>query len=84
MQEYDFKKFKQELNHGFQVYCTYVKNRYLIYKSTDNCYVQKLLNDTEKNPQPRMSMITLKRLKEMFPFMEDIEYHIGISHEKDS
>ena len=28
------------------------------------------------NPQPKMSMLTLKRVKEMFPDMEDIEYKI--------
>lgn len=78
MEDYNFQRFKKELDDGFQVYCTYVKNRYLIYKSTENCYVQKLLNYTEKNPQPRQSMITLKRLKEMFPFMEEIEYKAGI------
>lgn len=74
----DFEKFEKELDDGYQVYCTYVKNRYLIYKNTENCYVQELLDYTEKNPQPRMSMITLKRLKEMYPFMENIEYKIGI------
>ena len=78
MNNNDFKKFEKELDDGYQVYCTYVKNRYLIYKNTENCYVQELLNYTEKNPQPRMSMITLKRLKEMYPFMENIEYKVGI------
>lgn len=78
MNNNDFKKFQKELDDGYQVYCTYVKNRYLIYKNTENCYVQELLDYTEKNPQPRMSMITLKRLKEMYPFMENIEYKIGI------
>ena len=78
MNNNDFKKFEKELDEGYQVYCTYVKNRYLIYKNTENCYVQELLNYTEKNPQPRMSMITLKRLKEMYPFMENIEYKVGI------
>ena len=78
MNNNDFKKFEKELDDGYQVYCTYVKNRYLIYKNTDNCYVQELLDYTEKNPQPRMSMITLKRLKEMYPFMENIEYKVGI------
>ena len=78
MNNNDFRKFQKELDDGYQIYCTYVKNRYLIYKNTENCYVQQLLNYTEKNPQPRMSMITLKRLKEMYPFMENIEYKVGI------
>ena len=32
----------------------------------------------EKNPQPRQIVITRKRVKEMFPFMENIEYKVGI------
>lgn len=73
-----FEEFEQELDNGFQVYFTYVNNRYLVFKSTENCYTQKLITISEKNPQPRNLMITKKRLKEMFPFMEDVEYKIGI------
>ena len=29
-----------------------------------------------KNPQPRQTVITHKRVAEMFPFMEEIEYKI--------
>ena len=29
-----------------------------------------------------MTMLTLKRVKEMFPHMENIEYHIGIPGEE--
>ena len=47
---------------------------YLI-KNIDN----QLLSDHKKNPQPKMLMLTLKRVKEMFPNMEDIEYKIGTS-----
>ena len=76
MEKYTFEQFKLELDNGFQVYFTYVNNRYLVFKTTDNCYTQKLISIHDKNPQPRMAMITHKRLKEMFPFMEDIEYKI--------
>ena len=76
--KYSFKQFKQNLDDGYQIYFTYVRNRYLLFKTSDNCYTQKLLNADEKNPQPRNSMITYKRVKEMFPFMEDIEYKVGI------
>ena len=82
MNDKEFEKFEQELDNGFQVYFTYVKNRYLVFKTTENCYTQKLITISEKNPQPRQSMITYKRLKEMFPFMEDIEYRSGISDYK--
>ena len=35
----------------------------------------------DKNPQPRHSMITFKRVKEMFPHMEEIEYKTGINND---
>ena len=76
---YTFERFNKELNNGFQVYFTYVNNRYLVFKTAENCYTQKLLSDHKKNPQPKMLMLTLKRVKEMFPDMEDIEYKIGTS-----
>lgn len=66
----------EDLNNGYQIYYTYVRNRYLLFKTASNCYTQKLLSDSEKNPQPKMTMLTLKRVKEIFPFMEDIEYKI--------
>ena len=64
---------------GYQIYFTYVRNRYLLFKTAENCYTQKLLTDNPKNPQPRHSMITYKRVKEMFPHMEQIEYKIGVA-----
>lgn len=74
---YTFEQFNQNLEDGYQIYFTYVRNRYLLFKTADNCYTQKLLSEDSKNPQPRMAMITFKRVKEMFPFMEAIEYKIG-------
>lgn len=75
---YTFKEFKQNLDDGYQIYFTYVRNRYLLFKTAENCYTQKLLTDDPKNPQPRHSMVTFKRVKEMFPHMEAIEYKIGV------
>ena len=46
-------------------------------KTAENCYTQKLLSEHKKNPQPRMLMLTLKRVREMFPHMEDIEYKVS-------
>ena len=72
--KYTFKEFDKNLDDGYQIYFTYVRNRYLLFKTAPNCYTQKLLSENEKNPQPKMLMLTLKRVKEMFPNMEDIEY----------
>ena len=74
--EYKYAKFEKDLNNGYQIYLTYVNNRYLIYKTTTNCYTQELLEYDEKNPQPRVSMITKKRLREIFKYSTDIEYKI--------
>ena len=74
--KYTFEKFEEELEQGYELYYTYVRNRYVLFKTSDNCYTQKLLSDNPKNPQPRMTMLTLKRVQEIFPYMEDIEYKI--------
>lgn len=78
MEGYSFEQMDEDLDNGFQIFFTYVNNRYLVFKTSDNCYTQKLLSIHDKNPQPRMAMITYKRLKEMFPYMENIEYKVGI------
>lgn len=75
---YTLEKLEKELDDGFQIYFNYVNNRYLVFKTTENCYTQKLISEHDKNPQPRMLMITKKRLHEMFPHMTAIEYKIGI------
>lgn len=80
---YTFKEFNQNLDDGYQIFFTYVRNRYLLFKTASNCYTQKLLSTNPKNPQPKMTMLTLKRVKEMFPHMENIEYRIGISGEEE-
>ena len=77
--KYTFKQFDKNLDDGYQIYFTYVRNRYLLFKTSENCYTQKLLEEDEKNPQPRMAIITNKRVKEIFPFMENIEYKVGIN-----
>jgi len=80
-EKYTFERFEQELDDGYELYYTYVRNRYMLFKTAENCYTQKLLSNHAKNAQPRMSMLTLKRVREMFPNMEDIEYHVS-SNEK--
>lgn len=74
--KYTFKEFYENLENGYQIYYTYVRNRYLIFKTAENCYTQKLLSKAEKNPQPAHAMLTFKRVKEMFPHMEEIEYKV--------
>ena len=54
MENYKFKDFENDLNNGFQLYLTFVNNRYLIYKTSANCYTQELIDYDEKNPQPRV------------------------------
>ena len=76
---YTFERFEKELDEGYQMFYTYVRNRYLLFKTAENCYTQKLLPDHKKNPQPKMLMLTLKRVKEIFPYMEDIEYKMTTS-----
>lgn len=73
---YKFINFEHDLNNGYQVYLTYVNNRYLVYKTANNCYTQELMEYDEKNPQPRLAVITRKRLKEIFKYSTDLEYKI--------
>ena len=73
---YTFERLENELDNGYQIYFDYVGNRYLLFKTTENCYTQKLISVHSKNPQPSMLMITHKRVEEIFPFMENIEYKV--------
>lgn len=43
MNNYTFDEFEEILDNGYQVYFTYLKNRYLLFKSAENCYTQKLI-----------------------------------------
>ena len=74
--EYTFEMMYEDMRNGYQIYYTYVKNRYLLFRTAKNCYTQKLISSNDKNPQPKSTVITLKRVMEMFPFMEDIEYRV--------
>lgn len=76
MNEYTFERLWKELNDGFQIYYTYMKRRYLLTKLDQNCYSRKIVNEEEKSPHPKEQIITLKSVKELFPYMENIEYKI--------
>lgn len=71
---YTFEKFSEDLDNGYKVIFTYVKNRYVVFKVNDNCYMQELLEQHSKNSVPPKAMITHKAINEMFPFMTDLEY----------
>lgn len=43
MENYTFDEFVKILDDGYQVYFTYLKNRFLLFKSAENCYTQKLI-----------------------------------------
>ena len=43
MENYTFDEFEKILDDGYQVYFFYLKNRYLLFKSAQNCYTQKLI-----------------------------------------
>lgn len=76
---YSFNRFWKDLDDGLEIYYTYSGKRYLIYKITKNCYKQLLISTPEeKSPHPKMSTVTLKRVKEMFPYMENMEYKTGL------
>lgn len=79
MENYTFERLEKELDNGYQIYFQYMDLNYVVYKTTENCYTQELLDFSHKSPHPRVSVITWKRLKELFPYMENIEYKTGIS-----
>ena len=75
--KYTFDRMERELEEGYTIFFTYVRNRHQLFKTTDDCYTQQLLTEDLKNPLPRLSIITHKRLKEIFPYMEHIEYKVS-------
>ena len=43
-----------------------------------NCYKVDLIEAPEKSPMRPTQIITLKRVKELFPFMENLQYKSGL------
>lgn len=72
--KYTYKQFSEDLDNGYKILFDYVRNRYMVYKVNENCYMQELVEQKTKNPAQVKAMITLKAVKQMFPYMEDIEY----------
>ena len=73
-ESYNFNKFWEDLNNGFQIYYTYMDCRYLIYKLAKNCCKNELIETKPKCPHQKNAILTLKRVKELFDYMEDLEY----------
>ena len=69
-----FEKFSEDLDNGYKIQFDYVRNRYVLYKVNENCYMQELVEQKTKNPVAAKNMITFKAIKEMFPFITDVEY----------
>lgn len=76
MDNYTFEKFWEDLDNGFEIYCDYLGQRYLIYKTAKNSYTQRLINDEIKSPHAKFKIITLKSLQEIFPYLKELEYKI--------
>lgn len=58
--KYTFKRMNEELDNGYTIFFTYVRNRYQLFKTSENSYTQQLLTENPKNPLPRLSIITHK------------------------
>jgi len=78
MEQYSFERLWKELNEGYQIYYTYMEKRYVLTKLDKNCYSRELVNKEDKGPHPKSQIVTLKSVKELFEFMEDIEYKINL------
>lgn len=72
--EYKFFEFSRDLDNGYKILFDYVRNRYAIYKVNENVYMMELVEQKSKNPAQPKSMITFKAVKQMFPYITDIEY----------
>lgn len=77
-EKYTFEMFWEDLDNGYKIYYYYMNCKYLIYKLTKNCYKNELIEAPEKCPHQKNAIYTLKRVKEIFPFMENLEYDSGL------
>ncbi len=74
MEKYSFERFWKDLDDGYQIYFDYMDIRYLIYKLKKNCYKKEMITVKDKCPLIKNEIITLKRVKELFEYMENLEY----------
>lgn len=73
-EKYKFDQFVEDLDNGYKILYEYVRDRYMLYKVNDNCYMQELVEQKSRNPVQEKALITFKAVKEMFPFMKEFEY----------
>ena len=73
-EKYKFDQFVEDLDNGYKILYEYVRDRYMLYKVNDNCYMQELVEQKSRNPVQEKSLITFKAIKDMFPFMKEFEY----------
>lgn len=78
-ENYSFEQLWKELDMGYQIYYTYMDIRYLLSKLKKNCYCKQIVKCESKSPHPKTQIITLKTVKELFPYMENIEYKVNIN-----
>ncbi len=76
--DYTFEMFWEDLDNGFQLNYNYMGYRYLIYKLGKNSYKNQLIDTQDKCPHPKNAVYTLKRVREIFPYMEDLQYHMEV------
>ena len=72
--KYKFEQFVEDLDNGYKILYEYVRDRYMLYKVNDNCYMQELVEQKSRNPVQEKALITFKAIKDMFPFMKEFEY----------
>ena len=77
-EEYTIERLWKELDEGYQIYYTYMEKRYILTKLQKNCYSNELVTIKEKSPHPQKQIFTLKKVIELFPFMEYIEYKVDV------
>ena len=75
---YTFEMFWEDLDNGFQINYDYMECRYLIYKLGKNSYKNELVEAPPKCPHQKNAVYTLKRVKELFPYMENRQYYMEI------
>ena len=75
---YTFEKFFEDLKNGFQLYYEYMGCKYLIYKLAKNCYKNELVEAPPKCPHPQNSILTLKRVREIFDGMTELQYKFDV------
>ena len=48
--KYTFEQFNEDLNNGYKVLYDYVRNRYMVYKVNEDCYMIELVEQKSRNP----------------------------------